>query len=313
MCYNIPMPANLPPQFHAVSAKLKQTEDPTEKISILEELLAIMPKHKGTEKLRKDIKTKIAKLKKQKPKKVRREALYLIEKEGAGQIVIVGPTNAGKSSLLNILTNAKTKVAAYPFTTQVPKPGIMPYEDISVQLIDTPPLGPRSPGWLKEILKSSDGLLAVFDLSKEKVEEDIKNIKELFNVWKITDKKIIFVGNKIDLARAKENLEKINPQYGLKTISCSKRVGLEELKREIFNMLNIIRVYTKSPGTSLPDLEHPFVLKKQSLLAQLAREIHHDFTSSFKYAKLFKKGSRKPRIIGKNYILQDRDIIEIHA
>ena len=303
------MPANLPPHFHTLSAKLKETKDPEEKISILEELLAIVPKHKGTEKIQKDLKRKIAKLKKQKPKKTKGRTLsYSIPKEGAGQVVIIGPTNSGKSSLLNNLTNAKAKIASYPFTTKIPRPAMMPYENILIQLIDTPPLSKEfSPPWLKEILKQADLLIAVFDSSKENINQNIQNFKEILNNWKI-DKKIIFVGNKTDLEKSQRNLETVN----IRAISCLKKLGLEDLKKEIFESLEIIRIYTKDHNKN-PDFENPFTLKKNSRLIELASKIHKDFSSSFKYAKLFKPNSKRSRIIGKDYILQDGDIIEIHT
>lgn len=307
------MPANLPPQFFSLSAKLKTVNDPEEKISILKEMLAICPKHKGTEKVQADLKRKIAKLKKQKPKKSKREALYSIPKEGAGQVVIIGSSNSGKSSLLNALTNAKAKVAPYPFTTPIPQPAMMPFENILIQLVDTPPLTRDFPPWLKGILKSADGLLAIFDLSKADVIEDIENLKEILNNWGIFDKKILFLGNKIDLKKSKENLKKIKIQYKIKPISCLKKTGIKELKKEIFDLLEIIRIYSKSPNQSRPDFEHPFILKKNSQLVNLASQIHKDLISSFKYAKLFKKDSKKFQIIGKNYLLQDEDIIEIHT
>lgn len=306
------MPANLPPQFHAISAKLKEAKTPEEKIPILEELLATTPKHKGTERLQKDLKAKIAKLKRQKPKKIRRETLYSIRKEEAGQIIITGPSNSGKSSLLNTLTNAKAKVAAYPFTTQIPKPAMMPYENILIQLVDTPPLTKESPPWLKEIIRASDGFLVIFDLSKDKVAEDIKNLKEILNSWRVSDKKILFLGNKIDLEKSKRNLKKIESQSKLKTISCLKKIGIEKLKREIFDLLGIIRVYTRSANKPLPDFASPFILKKNSRLIELANQIHHDFSFSFKKAKLFKKGSKKFQIVGKDYLPQDGDIVEIY-
>jgi len=305
------MSANLPPQFFAISKKLKNTKDPEEKISILEELLAIVPKHKGTERVQQDLKTKIAKLKKQKTKKSKKEILYVIKKEEAGQIVIIGPANAGKSSLLNVLTNAETKVASYPFTTQIPKPAMMPYENVLIQLVDTPPLTKESPPWLKGILKASDGLLAIFDLSEDSVVEDIKNLKELLSNWGLANKKIIFLGNKIDLKESRENLKKIKPH--LRVISCLKKIGIEELKKEIFDLLEIIRVYTRSVNKPKPDFENPFVIKKGSKLIDLANQIHKDFSFSFKKAKLFKKDSKKFQIVGKDYILQDHDIVEIHA
>ena len=307
------MPTNLPPQFYTISEKLKEAKTLEEKISILETLLAITPKHKGTQKLQRDIKTKLAKLKGRKPKKTKRETLYSIQREGARQIVVIGTANSGKSTLLNALTNAGAKVASYPFTTQIPKPAMMPYEDILIQLVDTPPLTEKSPPWLKGILKESDGLLAIFDLSKDSVGGDIKNLKEILNNWRITNKKILFLGNKIDLEKSTINLKKIGAQGKLKAISCLKKIGIEELKKEIFDLLEIIRVYTKSPNKPSPDFEHPFVLKKNSQLITLANQIHQDFTSAFKYAKLFKLNSKKPRIVGKDYIFQDKDIIEIHA
>ena len=319
------MPANLPPQFHTLSLKLKTAANNDEKISILEEMLAICPKHKGTEKLQKDIKIKIAKLKKQVPKKTKGEALYSIQKEGAGQVVIVGPPNSGKSSLLNALTNARAEVASYPFTTKIPQPAMMPYENILIQLIDTPPLTKESsPSWLKAILKEADALLAVFDLSKENIAKDVKDFKEILDNWKLGDKKIIFLGNKIDLEAGRENLKKLETQYEIKPISCSQKIGLEKLKKEIFDLLEIVRVYTKSRNRPEPDFSLPFIMKRGEKLITLASQIHHDLLPSFKYAKLFtpfrdnsltgfKKNTKNPQIVGKDYILQDGDIVEIYT
>jgi len=307
------MAANLPPQFFTLQAKLKETKGPEEKISILEEMLAICPKHKGTEKVQKELKTKIAKLKKQKPKKIKREALYYVKKEGAGQVAIVGPANSGKSSLLSALTNAKAKIAPYPFTTKIPQPAMMRYQNILIQLVDTPPLSKEfGPYWLREILKTADGLLAVFDLSKENLIEEIKDFKETLKNWKLDDKKIIFVGNKIGFERPPRNLKKLESFYKIKPISCQKGFGLEELKKEVFDLLEIIRVYTKSRNKP-PDFNQPFIIKKGGRLIELASQIHQDLAVSFKYAKLFKGNSKKPLIIGKEYILQDGDVIEIHT
>jgi len=308
------MPANLPPEFYEISARLKDAKTPEEKVPILEELLAVTPKHKGTEKLQRDIKRKIAKLKRQKPKKIKKETVYSVQKEGSGQIVITGPANSGKSSLLNALTAAHAKVGSYPFSTKIPQPAMMPYEDILIQLVDTPPLSKKfSPPWLKGILKTADGLLVVLDLSKENVIENIENFKKILNNWKLNDKKIIFVANKIDIKKSQKNLEKVKEQYKIKTISCLKKIGLRKLKREIFNLLGIIRVYTKSRLSRSADFSHPFILKKNSKLVELANQIHQDFATSFKYARLFKRNSKKPKIVGKEYILQDSDIIEIHT
>ncbi len=304
------MPANLPPQFFALSARLKETKDPEEKISILEQMLAICPKHKGTEKVQRDLKSKIAKLKKQKPKKIKRESLYSVPKEGAGQIVITGPPNSGKSSLLNALTNAKAKVAPYPFTTYFPQPAMMKYENILIQLVDTPPLSKESPGWLKALMTAADALITVFDLSKNQILEDIKNLKEVLNLWGLNNKKILFLGNKIDLPRSKENLQKLKDK--IYPISAQNKIGIEELKKQIFDLLEIVRVYSKKPGKEI-DFEHPFIVKKGTKVIELAKEINKDFVSSLKYVKLFRKNSPKFQIVGKDYLLKDEDIIEIHT
>lgn len=295
------MPANLPPQYHSAEAKLKEAKTPEDKISIYEELLSMMPKHKGTEKLQKDLKTKIAKLRKQGKKKSRKELFYHIDKEGASQVAITGPINSGKSSLLNALTNAKAKISPYPFTTKIPQPAMMPYEDILIQLIDTPPLTKDfSPGWLKDILKKADILLIILDASKE-----MDDFLKLLETLKIDHKKTLIVGNKTDLFKP------VNTP-GLILTSCTNRVGLENLKQKIFNLAEIIRVYTKSPNQPA-DLGHPFTLNKGSRLVDLASQIHFDLVEKFKYARLFKIGSKRPRIVGKEYVLKDKDIIEIHS
>lgn len=312
------MPANLPPQYFTIEAKLKSASTVEEKISIYEELLRIVPKHKGTEKLQKDLKRKIARLKKEEKKRPKRESIYLVKKEGAGQVVIIGPPNSGKSSLLNTLTNAKAKVAPFPFTTQIPQPGMMPYENILIQLIDTPPITENfSPGWLREIIRGADGLLILFDLSQEEILKEIEKFKLKLKNWNLEDKKMILVGNKIDLEKGKENLEKIK-DLKIKAISVLKKVGLEDLKKEIFDLLEIVRIYTKAPGKE-PNFSQPFILKKGTRLIELASQIHQSLAQNFKYAKLFSRldsqhlNKKKPQIVGKDYLLKDQDIIEIRT
>jgi len=155
--------------------------------------------------------------------------------------------------------------------------------------------------------------LAVFDLSKENIIEEIKNFKEILDDWKLSEKKIIFLGNKIDLPEANENLKNVRAQNKVTPISCLKKIGLEELKKEIFDLLQIIRVYTKTRNKPEPDFSHPFILKKGGQLITLASQIRQDFLSAFKYAKLYKKNTKNPKIVGKDYILQDGDIIEIYS
>jgi small GTP-binding protein len=304
------MPANLPPQYFDLTKKLKDAKEAEEKISILEEMLGSFPKHKGTEKMERDLKSKIAKLKKKTEIKNKGKKIYTLKREGAGQIVILGPPNSGKTSLVNALTSANFKVADYPFTTTRAQPAMMPYQDILIQLVDTPPLTKVfSPGWLKEILKNANGISVVFDLSKKDLEKEILEFEKILKNLELDKKKILFVGNKIDLG-FNPLLTKTN--YKWKRISALKKNGLENLKEEFFKMLELVRVYSKKPAEK-PDLTRPFTMKRGSCLINLVKEIHHDLSFEFKYARLFKMNSQKPIIVGKDYLLEDGDILEIHS
>jgi small GTP-binding protein len=304
------MPANLPPQFFELQKKLSQTKDNQEKIEILQEMLAICPKHKGTERVQEEIKKKIAKLKRTQPKKAKREAIYFVKKEGAGQVLILGPPNSGKTSLTNLLCNTNFKVADYPFTTQLPTPGMLKYENILIQIVDTPPLTRDfKPGWLKNLARQADSILVLIDLESDP-EIQLKEIEEILNEWKIEKEKILLVGNKIDSEKGKENFEKLKKNFEIFVISVKEKNGIEELKRKIFEMLKIIRVYAKEPKKNI-DFERPFILKRGVRLIDFVREINEEWVEKFKGAKLYEKNLKNFKVVGRDYILGDGDILEI--
>jgi small GTP-binding protein len=304
------MPANLPPQFFELQRKLNQTKDIQEKIEILQEMLAICPKHKGTERVQEEIKKKIAKLKRVQPKKVKREEIYFVKKEGAGQVLILGPPNSGKTSLTNLLCNTNFKAADYPFTTKFPTPGMLKYENILIQIVDTPPLTKDfKPGWLKNLARQADSILVLIDLENDP-ENQLKEIEEILNEWKIEKEKILFVGNKIDSEREKENFEKLKKCFEIFGISAKGKIGIEELKRKIFESLKIIRVYPKEPKKEV-NFESPFVLKRGTKLTDFVKEINEKLAEKFRGAKLYNKDLKNFKIVGGNYVLKDEDIVEI--
>ena len=167
------MPANLPPQYFDAEKNFRTARSPLEKIAALEEMLAIMPKHKGTDHLRAELRTRIAKLNQSLDKRTATQrASMMIERVGAAQVAVVGLPNVGKSQLVSTITNASPTVAAYPFTTHSAIPGMMPFENIQIQLIDTPPLTPQSiEWWLPPILRRVDALLVMMDLGDNPLEQ----------------------------------------------------------------------------------------------------------------------------------------------
>jgi len=297
------MAANLPPQFFELQKRLNLTQDVEEKIEILKEMLAICPKHKGTERVQEEIKKKIAKLKKEEPKRIKREALFFVKKEGAGQVLVLGPPNSGKTSLVNALCNTSFKVANYPFSTRLPQPAMVDYENIKIQIVDTPPISKDfRPGWMKNLARGADLILVLIDLT-ENPKESLKEILEILNEWGIEKDKILILGNKTDLKKNGEDLK-------IFEVSAKEKIGVEELKKKIFEALKIVRVFTKGEKEKV-NFNAPFVLKEGTRLIDFVKEINKEWVERFKGAKLYSKDLKRFQMVGRDYILKDGDIVEI--
>ncbi|NOZ63709.1 MAG: GTP-binding protein [Caldiserica bacterium] len=313
------MPANLPPEYYEKERELRNAKTPDEKISILKELLSIMPKHKGTDKLQAELRTKIKKLNKLKEsekKKRRTLSPYDIPKEGAAQIVLVGPPNSGKSLFLSTLTHAKSNSAPYPFSTLKPVVGMMNFENIQFQLIDTPPITAEfMDRGITQILYQADLLLIIGDGSDEKAVEALEEVNERLKERNITigeGKKAILALNKMDIPGSEKRLQIIKELYkNLPVIPIStKNQQFNNLGRVIFDTLKIIRVYTKNRG-SPPNLNKPIIMKKGSRVIDVAAEVHKDFLR-MKYARLWNLKGVKGLRVERKYILEDGDILEFH-
>ncbi len=323
------MPANLPPQYFEAERNFREAKTPAEKIAALEEMLAIMPKHKGTDHLRAELRSRIAKLTQQAGKKsgVQRMSM-VIEKEGAAQVAVVGLPNAGKSQLVASVTNAVPAVADYPFTTYAASPGMMPLENIQIQLIDTPPLVPQMiEWWLPPILRRADALLIVVDLSEaplqqmESIVEQLRQMRISIGLGEtdegiLSQQRVLVAGNKADVPGASAGFAAMQTTYGEKLslayISARDGLGLEEMKRKVFQVLGIIRVYTKTPGQK-PDMNDPIILASGSTVADAAEMVHKDFRARLKYARLWGSGKHDGIMVKRDHVLQDGDIIELHV
>jgi len=326
------MPANLPPEYYSAEADFKKASSTQEKITALEILISTVPKHKGTDKLRADLRRRLSKLREDsaKKKKSGRGDLYTVEKQGAAQAALVGFANSGKSSLLAAVTNAHPVIADFPMSTVMPLSGMMPYEDIQFQLVDLPPVGNESTdGWVSGILRNAHILLIVVDLSEDP-EIQMKLLLEQLNSWKIplvrkgekaaeneflSPKPLIIIATKYDLpdsiSKFNNLLRKYEPLYPVVKFSSSERTGINALKSAVFENARVIRVYSKEPGKK-PDMKTPFTVQAGSNVLELAEIIHKDFVQNLKYACIWGSGKFDGQRVQKDYVLHDKDIVEYH-
>lgn len=330
------MATNLPPQYFEAEKKLKTAKTPQEKVEIYEELMAIIPKHKASEKLQAQLKTKISQLKSAMEKKsvvARHSSSYIIEKSGAGQVVLLGPPNSGKSLLIKSLTGASPEVGDYPFTTKTPAPFMMKFENIRIQLVDTPPVTiDYMETGLAEAAKISDGIIVVIDAASPDAASDLENV-----ILKLREKKIelipadreapaavppyhkrtIIVANKSDLDPGGEHLAEVRTLFQgapeILPLSSIRSEHTDSLKPRIFLMLNIIRVYSKAPGKKA-DRDEPFTLRRGSTVQDMARAVHKDFAQSLKYARLWREhsGAYQGSMVNRDQVLEDQDTVELH-
>jgi ribosome-interacting GTPase 1 len=330
------MPANLTPQYLEADRKFKEAKTTQEKMKALEEMMATIPKHKGTEKMRAMLKTKMAKLKEAaqaKPAGARHGPSFHVEKTGSGQIVVVGPPNSGKSRLIGALTGAQPEVGDYPYTTRAPAPFMMKFENIKIQLVDTPPVAPEEvEPELAGLIKTADGVLLVLDLSDQETSSVLENILLRLKEKRVElasenpaqppeagrfVKKTLIVVNKCDGPQAEENLSFLREYFGsgyvFFPVSAVRGDGLEDLRKSIFLLLDIIRAYSKVPGKKA-DFNDPFSLKRGTTAIDLARAVHKDFYEKFKYARIWRQGSLalQGQMVNRDFVLEDGDIVELH-
>lgn len=325
------MPANLTQQYYAAEEAYKKAVTHEEKLAALEEMLATIPKHKGTEKLQGELKKRLSKMRKEgsqtKGGGSRQDDPFLIEGQGAGQVILLGWPNSGKSALVQTLTNAKTQVAEYPFSTGLPVPGMMQYEDVGIQMVDTPPFVPDGiVGNFSTALRNSDMILLVVDLSDPACVEQLTAMLDYLTekrilreevpqgVRALSRDKVLVVGNKADLAdleEAKTIGELIPDCPTILPVSAQTGINLDELRVMVYKRLEVIRVYTKKPGKK-PDLERPFILPMNSTVYDLAESIHKDIADNLKTAKVWGSSKFDGQAVNHDYVLSDRDIVELN-
>ncbi len=326
------MPANLTPDYFKAEQWYRSASTNEEKMLALEQMLAVMPKHKGTEHLQADLKRKLSQLKDaatQQKKAGKHVDIFHVPRSGAGQVVLLGTPNSGKSAILAALTHAKVTVAEFPFATHAPVPGMVRYEDVQIQLVDMPPITAdyAAPGQVGTY-RNGDLIAIVVDLSQD-VEEQLLILLDFLESRNLlldektpaTDghgnalgRRAFCLCTKADIATdgafelAKKSCER--PLEFVK-ISAQTGEGLDAFAKFLFETLAIIRVYAKPPGKP-PDMNDPFTLPAGSTVHDLARTIHRELAEKLKSAKCWGTGVHDGQNVHLTHVLHDKDIVELH-
>jgi ribosome-interacting GTPase 1 len=326
------MPANLTPQYLEADRRFKAAKTIEEKVAALEEMLALIPKHKGTEHLQGDLKRRLAKLRAEAEQARRRRGGFStsVDREGAGQVVLVGPPNAGKSSLVACLTKAQSEVGDYPFTTRRPIAGMMQFVNIQIQLVDLPAVSDEyMEPWVPSLVRPADLALLIADLASPSVLEDLEKVIAILDRRKVAlvspgspppptgwaHVPTLLLANKADTASAETVLEILRSEYRSRfpvhAVSAQTGRGLEPLRRTIYDGLRIVRVYSKPPGKE-PSMQSPVVLPRGSTIVEMAAAIHKDFARQLKYARVWGGTKFSGQRVQRDYVVQEGDVIELH-
>ena len=336
------IPTNVTPEYKKAEAAYRGAREPQERLELLREMLRTIPKHKGTEHRQADIKTKLKELTEElaSPKKAgsRSGTPTSIRPDGAGQVVLLGPPNSGKSALHARLTGSHTNVGPYPFSTQFPQPGMCPVADIDIQLVDLPAVSSEHPvPWISNAVQQADGCLLVVDVNYPGCVAAVTDLIAVLSsrkirltgnwprgVAQIADEDDPFaillptlvVGSKSELTgNATEELQILCDLTDLEVptlaVSAETGQGLSELGWWLFDALGVVRVYTKLPGKTA-DSDRPYTVRRGNSVEDVAVLVHRDMASKLKYARLWSAGETGFRQVGRDYLLKDQDIIELH-
>jgi len=323
------MPANLTPQYLNAEKVFRAAKTVAEKIAALEEMYATIPKHKGTEKMQADIKRKLAKFRQAAQQVKARGGIdpFHVTKHGAGQFVLFGTPNSGKSALVGAVTKAHVNVAPYPFATHGPVPGMMAFEDVQIQLVDLPPVTREAvvPGMMGTV-RSADGILVCVDLSARDLLDQLDVCLGVLEGRGMVPegreppeggvtKRVLLVGTKADAPGAADHFAALKDLHAdlapMLATSAETGQGMDDLARMCFEMLRVVRVYSKEPGKP-PDMGQPFILPRGSTVLDMAAEVHREIAEHLKRARIWGGGKYDGQPVQRDHVLSDRDVIELH-
>ena len=340
------MPTNVTPEYKKAEEAYRKAREPKDRLDCLREMFRTIPKHKGTEHLQADIKTRIKQLTEELagPKKGGRRSgpAHVVRPDGAAQLALLGPPNAGKSSLHTRLTGSHSDVGPYPYTTHLPVPGMLPFEDIHLQLVDLPPISDDfMEPWMVNALQPADGALLVVDISDPDCLEQVPIILERLARKKVfltagwpglepgepasdddpedpfrLELPTVLVANKSDLDPDPDEVRVLEELLGLRyptlTTSAKTGEGLGDVGAFLFRALEIVRVYTKTPGKAADANDKPFTVRRGGTVLDVARLVHKDIAESLKFARMWGAEVYDGQQVGPDHEVTDGDLVELH-
>jgi ribosome-interacting GTPase 1 len=383
------VPTNVTPEYKKAETAFRKAREPAERLQWLNEMLRLIPKHKGTEHLQADIKTRIkeltAELRGPQKGAARTGPVHTVRREGSAQIALIGPPNSGKSLLHKRLTGSKAEVGAYPYTTTAPLPGMLLYKDVQFQLVDLPPVSVAfMESWLPNALQPADAALLVVDLHVPGCVEDVAAICEQLEAKRITltddwsgrlapgliceppgtagaatapadddtaaddddgaavatstDSTVaggdenaeqealedpfrvllptLLIVGKCDAGVEPEEIDLLEELVGLRfpalCVSAEKDQGIDHIGEALLRGLGIVRIYTKTPGKEA-DTDRPYTVFRGDTIADVASLIHRELAASVKFARVWGSTKFDGQQVGRDYLVQDGDIVELHS
>ena len=339
------MPANLSPEYRQAQEAFRRAREPQERLSCLREMLRTIPRHKGTEHLQAELKTRIKELSDEAagPRKgaVRGGPELAVRHEGAAQVALVGPPNSGKSSLHARLTGSHAAVGPYPFTTKHPQPGMLAHEDVQLQLVDLPPVASDYlEPWMPGTLHTADAVGLVVDLADPACVEQLDVVERRLHEKRVTlvaragepaaseaDEvaldpfrvrlPTLLLANKSDLFTAPEaelaTFRELAPDpFPSLAVSAENGRGLSAIGPALFELLQVVRVYSKIPGHPA-DLGRPFTLRGGGTVHDVALLVHRGRAADLRFARVW---GRSVEFLGQQvsaeHPVADRDVVELH-
>jgi ribosome-interacting GTPase 1 len=345
------MPANLSPEYKDAQEAFRRARDPEQRLECLREMLRTIPRHKGTEHLQAEIKTRIKELTDELggPRKgaTRGSPELIVRHEGSAQVALVGPPNAGKSSLHARLTASHAVVGPYPFTTKYPLPGMLLHEDVQLQLVDLPAVdeGYLEP-WMGGALHGADAVALVLDLAEPGCVDQLETIER-----RLRDKKVTLVPS-LEAASEAAVAERDDPETAVPdpfrtrlptllllnkadrfadpeaellafrelargpfvalAVSAESGHGLSSVGPALFDLLRIVRVYSKVPGHA-PDRGRPFTLRGGGTVRDVAQQVHRGMADALRFARIWGRSAEfDGQQVSAHHVLADRDVVELH-